>query len=504
MIQFDDFSLDLTNYSLTQGDKTLSIEPQVFDLLVYLIQNRDRVVGRDELMDTLWKGKVVSDSTLSSCVKEARKALGDDADTQTYIKTLHRRGYRFVRQLNEFLLTERTENEPPKTTENNPFRPSANDKTSIALLPFHCRSNNEEDFWLSEVLGEDLCITLANVPGFWVISYSSMESYRDQKVDARIIGGDLGVNYLVEGTLMNIGGRYRISLQLIKTEDNSLLWADRHEFLEDELIKIQNQIAARIVASFEPAINRAELVQLVKRRRANLSAWQLYRQSHAILAQKGWTEECFQESADLLREATRRDPELAPAHAYLSLVLALGNVFGLLSDEGAEEEAQSSAEKAISLDPQDSSVLGFAGCALVDLGKVERGITLLRKAVEINPSNAQALAALGASLLKIGNFDGLDLIRNGIQISPRDHRLAAWGTLLSGGLLACGKLEEAQKIARNACDYDDKVYAPRMLLAVTHWKKGELSEAKEAIEDAKRIHPKLSSEILPGISCMRV
>ena len=156
------------------------------------------------------------------------------------------------------------------------------------------------------------------------------------------------------------------------------------------------------------------------------------------------------------------------------------------------EEAHQAAETAIGLDAQDSTVLGFAGCALVDIGRLERGISLLRKAIRINPSNAQALAALGASLLKTGDPEGFRLIQAGMRISPRDHRLAAWGTLLSGGLLACGRLEEALEIARDACEYDDKVFAPRMVLAVASWLKGELSVAREAIEDARRIRPKLS------------
>ncbi|MEM1156584.1 MAG: hypothetical protein AAGI44_20795, partial [Pseudomonadota bacterium] len=145
------------------------------------------------------------------------------------------------------------------------------------------------------------------------------------------------------------------------------------------------------------------------------------------------------------------------------------------------------------LDSQDSNVLGFVGCALVDLGKHERGISLLRKAISINPSNAQALAAFGASLLKVGDLDGVNWIRDGIRISPRDHRLAAWGTLLSRGLLICGKVEEAREVAKDACDYDDKVYTPRILLAIANWHSGNISAAKAAIEDAKRIRPHLSA-----------
>lgn len=492
-LEFDDYLLDLNHFSLRCNENLLPIEPQVFNLLVYLIEHRDRVISRDELMDELWTGKVVSEATLSSCVKETRKVLGDDAQKQQYIATLNRRGYRFVGKLKS-KATPKAEDHFSGT---NPFRFEANaktDKTAIAILPFNCRSDSQEDLWLSEILGEDLSIVLANVPGFWVISYSTMQNLPNKKVNASELGKELGIQYLVESNLISLGGKYRISLQLIETENNQLLWADRHEFSEPELNNIQNEIASRIVASIEPAINRAELVQLGQRRKASLTAWQLYRQSHGILAQQGWNEESFQKSAELLREATSLDPDMAYAHAYLSLILALGDVLGLINEDLALQEAKQAAETAIRLDSQDSNVLGFVGCALVDLGIQERGVGLLKKAIDINPSNAQALAALGASLLKAGDIEGLSWIKDGIRISPRDHRLAAWGTLLSRGLLICGEVEQALEIAQDACQYDDKVFTPRILLAIANFHKGDMDASAAAIEDAKRIRPKLSRD----------
>ncbi len=491
-LRFDDYVLDLKNFSLSHQGEDVAVEPQVFDLLVYLIEHRDRFVGRDELMDNVWEGRTVSDSTVSSCVKAARKALGDDAEKQHYIATASRRGYRFVGEISDVEIAAEQPTAPPA---DNPFRskaPKETDKTSLAILPFHCRSKNDEDFWLSEVLGEDLSIMLAQVPGFWVISHSTMQHYRDEKVDVRELGKELGTQYLVEGTLMNMAGKYRISIQLVETATNQLLWAERQEFPVSDLENVENEMVAHIVASIEPAINRAELTQLGERRKANLSAWQLYRRSHALLAQQGWSEATFEESANILRDVIKMDGDMAIAHAYLSLVLSLGEALGLISGSEVHDEVKQAAETALRLDSQDSNVLGFVGCALVDVGADERGTGLLRKAIELNPSNAQALAALGASLLKAGNIDGLEFLRDGTRISPRDHRLAAWGALLSRGLLVCGKLGESLEIARDACNYDDKVYMPRILLSIAYWYNGDIEGAKAAIEDAKRIRPHLS------------
>lgn len=486
-LRFDDFVLDLNKFSLSRQGADVSVEPQTFDLLAYLIKHRDRFVGRDELMDKVWTGRTVSDSTVSSCVKAARKALGDDAEKQRYIATASRRGYRFVAEVSD------VEDAPEPA--DNPFRVKSsqeNDKTSLAVLPFNCRSKSEEDFWLSQVLGEDLSSMLAQVPGFWVISHSTMQHYRGERVEVRQLGRDLGTQYLVEGTLMNKGGKYRLSIQLVETATNGLLWAERQEFPESELENIENEMVAHIVASIEPAINRAELKQLGARRKANLSAWQLYRRSHALLAQQGWSEATFEESASILRDAIKIDQDMAIAHAYLSLVLSLGEALGLIAGSEVHEEVATAAETALRLDSQDSNVLGFVGCALVDLGSDERGIGLLRRAIELNPSNAQALAALGAALLKNGEIEGLEFLRNGIRVSPRDHRLAAWGALLSRGLLVCGKLAESLEIARDACNYDDKVYMPRILLSIAYWYNDDIEAARLAIEDARRIRPHLS------------
>lgn len=487
-LRFGDYEVDVKNFSLLRRGVAVPVEPQVFDLLIYLIEHRDRFVGRPELMDQVWKGRIVSDSTLSSCVKAARKALGDDAEKQRYIATASRRGYRFVAEPD-------APDEAPAPAVDNPFRvknPRENDKTTMAVLPFHCRSKNQEDHWLSEVLDEDLSMMLAQVPGFWVISHSTMQHYRGEKVDLGQLGRELSTQYLVEGTLMNKGGKYRISIQLVEAATNRLLWAERQEFPESDLEQVEREMVAHIVASIEPAINRAELAQLGERRKANLSAWQLYRRSHALLAQQGWSESTFEESANILRDAIKLDQDMAIAHAYLSLVLALGEALGLIAGSEVHDEVQRAAETALRLDAQDSNVLGFVGCALVDVGAEERGIGLLQRAIELNPSNAQALAALGASLLKIGKIEGLEFLRDGIRISPRDHRLAAWGALLSRGLLVCGKLAESLEIARDACNYDDKVYMPRILLSIAYWYNNDVDSARSAIEDAKRIRPHLS------------
>lgn len=509
-LSFGKYELDAANFELRHNGQTQPVEPQVFDLLVYLASQRDRIISRQELLDQLWAGKVVSESTLSSCIKAARRAIGDDGHSQRCIVTLNRRGYRFVAAVEEHqeqcilnanhhpdgeLLRQvaiKSSEEIggaclfPVTPETFPDRPS------LAVLPFAYSHGNNTVAWLAEVLSEDISIKLARIPGFLVISRNSMAQYREREVSITQIGHELGTSYIVEGSVWEIGNRLRISVQLLDTAKSHILWADRTEILADKLDEYQDEVVLKIVSCIEPALNRAELATLRKRRTVDLGAWQLYRQGHAILGLKGWSEESFNECANLLRQAITLDPELAFAHAYLALILAMGHLVGLITDKNWHDEASSAAEKAIALDNQDSDVLGYVGCALADMGDHPRGIGMLRHAIELDPSNAQALAALGAALLQIGEEEGIERMREGIRISPRDSRLAAWGALLARGLLNFERVDEAIAVADAACRYDDKIFLPRIVLAIARWLAKDLQGAKAALDDARRLRPQLS------------
>lgn len=504
-LQFGDYELDMDNYALRLQGQAQSLEPQVFDLLAYLLQHRDRIITRDELVEKLWAGKVISDSTLSSCIKAVRKAVGDDGRSQNMIATLNRRGYQFVGKVKvndsatpsvnkiDGDILSQTAIETSQETGSaclfpvnpviDPHRPS------LAVMPFACSHGNTAIAWMADALSEDICIQLARIPGFIVISRNSTSHYRDQEFSITQVGKELGTQYVVEGSVWEIGKRIRVSVQLLDTATNSMLWADRNEIPADKLDEYQDDVVHKIVACIEPELNRAELSSLRKRKNVDLGAWQLYRQGHAILGLKGWSEESFNECADLLRQAIQKDPNLAFAHAYLSLILAMGHLVGLLNNEDWHDEAITAAEAAIALDNQDSDVLGYAGCALADMGELHRGIGMLRRSVELNPSNAQARAALGAALLQVGKEEGIEHMQEGMRISPRDNRLAAWGALLARGLLNFERVDEAIDVASRACQCDDKIFLPRVILAIACYLANDLKGAEAALADANRLRP---------------
>ena len=504
---FGEYILDTELFELRRAAEAISLEPQVFDLMAYLVTNKDRIVSRQELMDSLWVGKIVTESTLSSAIKAARRALGDDGRSQAYIATHNRRGYRFIASVQQGPHAEIEQN--AKILSNSAVAASEEigatclfpqdsglikDRPVLAVLPFSHSHGDDEIAWIAEVLGEDISIQLARIPGFSVLSRNTTSHYRLRETGITQIGTELGAAYLVEGSVWSINGQLRVAAQLLDTGSGKVLWSERKLIAADRLGELQDEVVREIVGRIEPELNRAELASLRKRRPVDLGAWALYRQGHAILGQKGWSEESFAEAAALLRQAITQDPELAFAHAYLSLILSLGHLVGLVGGESWREEAIAAAETAIALDNQDSDVLGYVGCAFADMGDLQRGIGMLRRAVELDPSNAQALAALGAALLKSGEEEGVEYMLQGMRISPRDNRLSAWGAILARGLLNFGRVEEAIDTAATACRCDDKIFLPRVVLAIAQMSAGQSKLAQSALDDARRIRPDLSSD----------
>lgn len=499
LLIFGEYVLDTDLFELRRDGQACPVEPQVFDVLVYLARHRDRIVSRQELLDELWAGKIVTESTLSSRIKAARQAVGDSGEAQKCIATFHRRGYRFVATVEEgeqdtTYETAELHGQTPRHAEPHHDRPS------LAVLPFAHNQGSDKIAWTAEILSEDISIQLARIPGFLVISRNSAAYYRGREFSINQVGQELGTDYVVEGSIWETGNRLRVSVQLLETVSGRFLWADRTEIPADKLGKFQDDVVREIVSRIEPELNRAELTSLRQRRPVDLGAWGLYRQAHATLSLKGWSEESFSESANLLRQAIESDPELAFAHAYLALTLAIGHLIGLVNDEGWQEEAVSAAETALELDSQDSDVLGYSGCALADMGDFQRGIGMMQRAVELDPSNAQAHAALGSAMLHVGNPEGIEEMRYGIRISPRDTRLGAWGAMLARGLLNLGKVEEAIEAADHACRCDDKIFLPRLVLAMAQFMAGNPDAVSAALKDARRIRPQLSANDIANLA----
>jgi len=253
---FADHVLDPDRRELTRGSEPITIGPQVFDLLLCLLRNRERVVGKDELLDVVWGGRIVSESTLASHINAVRKAVGDSGEDQRLIRTVARKGFRFVGEVREIQKPERAASTPAGSDET-PVPPP--DRPSIAALPFVNLSGDPEQAYFTDGVVEDIIAALSRNRWLFVIARNSSFTYKGRAVDVKQVGRELGVRYVLEGSVRSAANRVRITGQLIDTATGMHLWADRFEGSLDDIFALQDQLAASVVGAIAPQLERAEI-----------------------------------------------------------------------------------------------------------------------------------------------------------------------------------------------------------------------------------------------------
>jgi TolB-like protein len=495
MFLFEDYTLDPDRRELLRGSKLIAVEPQVFDLLVYLVQNCNRVVSKDDLIASVWDGRIVSESTLTSRINAARKAVGDSGENQKLIRTIARKGFRFVGALREqlpFVIPDGRRQWDGQTGD----RPSPTpilDRPSVAVLPFDNLSEDRGLELIADGLVEDVIALLARVRGLFVIARASSLGYREHPSELRQVGVELGVRYVVTGSVRGSASRMRVGVHLVEADTGGQLWASRYDVDRCDVLDLQDKIAREIIRELEPALTKAEMAIFRRRRSENFNAWSHYWHAVGVIALGGWNEETLAEAIGHLRKAIAQDANFALPRALLALLTAMGTRLSLVPGASAETDVLEQAQRAIDIDPHDSEVLGYAGCALADIGDLKRGSETLERAVELDPSNAQALVALGTAQVQLERFNrGIENLRLGIRLSPRDFRLTFWGMLLADALMRVDRLDEALGEASLASRQDSRLYGSRVVASWAMVRLNRLDEARQALAEARRIRPRLS------------
>jgi len=481
---FGDYVLDCRQRELRHGQGTVPLEPQVFDLLALLVERRHVVVTRDDLIRTIWAGRAVSDAAIDSRISAARRAISDNGSDQALIRTIPRRGFRFIGKV---------ETEPEVQRYPQPPLP---DLPSIAVLPFDNLSGNPRIGLMADALAEDVTAMLARVGGFFVVASRSAFAYREQSVDLRTIGRQLGIRHLVTGSVRGSGNRVTITVSLVDAETGLQRWAGRLDASPEDVVDLQADLARSVISEIEPALDTAEL-EIIRRRKAeDLDAWALYRSSIATLAVGGWTAENVDESRRQLRQAVQRDPGFALGYARSAMLAGLARGLGAIAgSEALLAEIRSLADTAIELDPNNSEVLSCAGCALSDIGDIVAAGEVTERAIRIDPSNAHALIVRGFYLALNGQADkGLPDYRRGMRLSPRDRRLGMWGTGLAGCLLRAGQSAQALQEARLAFLRDRNIYMAKLIEALAAQELDRRDDAEAALSVARRMQPRLIVE----------
>ena len=326
-----------------------------------------------------------------------------------------------------------------------PSSGAASDVSSIAVRPFTVLSDDRALQFLADGLAEDVIALLARMPGFFVIAKASSFEFRNPDMPISVIAQQLGVRYVLGGSVRALGGQIRLAAQLAETASGRVLWSGQFDTERSSATDLQDEIARGIIVELQPALTKAEIAVIRRQRPENIGAWGFYHQAGGALAANGWNARSVEEARGFLRHALELDANFALARAQLALLMALAQNTALIEpSKSLHEEAVAAAEVAIADDGGSSEVMGYAGCAISDLGDTNRGAEILKQAVELDPSNAQAQVALGAALALSGDLDGgIARMKQGIKLSPRDRRLAFWGWALGGFLMRAKRPAEA-------------------------------------------------------------
>jgi DNA-binding SARP family transcriptional activator/predicted Zn-dependent protease len=365
---------------------------------------------------------------------------------------------------------------------------------AVAVLPFTGDANAVQ---LAAALTQDLTALLARIAGFEVIARQSAATAANAHPDPQSIARALGARYLVTGSLRRLeSGRLRLNVELVDGDSGRHLWSAREEIPVEPAAEASDALVVALTARLEPQLNLAELrAARAPEAGAGDDAWTMLRRAMGALHARGWSEAAVDEAVAFFRKSIAADPDLALAHAYKALVLALGGRMGLVTGGDLAGEARRAAEQAVGLAPGNSEVLGYAACALADLGEPQRAEPLLERAVEENPGNPQAWAALGACRLMLARVEGgIESLRRGLRASPADYRRSVWLTLLAGALMRMKQSGEAIETARAACRSDSNFYPARLVLATAFLRAGRQAEARRALEEARRIRPSMQQQ----------
>jgi TolB-like protein/cytochrome c-type biogenesis protein CcmH/NrfG len=496
-VQFvlDNHRLDTDRRELRHGCESVSVEPQVFDLLVYLVRNHDRVVSKDDLFASVWSGRIVSESTLASRINAARKAVGDSGKDQRLIRTIPRRGFRFVGAVH----TQPDDNQPTHATEPAPYEghepPRAAlplpDRPAIAVLPFTNLSDDPEQEYFSDGISEDIITALSKLRWFFVIARNSSFTYKGKAVHMKQIAEELGVGYVVEGSVRKGGDRVRITVQLNDVATGSHIWAERYDRDLADVFAVQDEITEAIVAAIEPQIYAAENFRARRKPPNSMDAWDLV--MRALSHYWRVTRQDNVVAQALLEKAIAIDPNYGQALGVLATSHSFCAHMGWEEMVTAMPIAERAALAAILADSEDPwAHHALAGVHLASR-RFDDSLSEFELALRLNPNFSLAQGYYGLALTYCGRWEeGNAAARRALRLSPRDPFSALYYGIAAYAQFVGHNYDEAMRLSREAIrQRADFVGAHRVLTAAAGMA-GQAEVAKLALCDLRRAQPNIS------------
>ena len=494
-LSFGEYEIDVERRELRRAKTPVHVEPQVFDLLVYLVQNRERVVSKEDLIASVWGGRIVSDSTLTSRINAARNAVGDSGKDMKLIRTIARKGLRFVGAVR----VQANGDEPAQATAPPPdqireqTRPALPlpDRPAIAVLPFTNMTGDPAQEYFSDGISEDIITALSKLRWFFVIARNSSFIYKEKAVHMKQIAEELGVGYVVEGSVRRGGERVRITAQLNDVATGSHLWAERYDRDLADVFAVQDEITEAIVAAIEPQLYAAENFRAKRKPPDSMDAWDLV--MRALSHYWRVTRQDNVVAQALLEKATAIDPNYGQALGVLATTHTFSAHMGWADLAKVAPIAERAALAAILADGEDPWAHHALGCVYLFSRRFDDSLAEFEMALRLNPNFSLAQGYYGLALSYCGRWEEADVAaRRALRLSPRDPFSAVYYGIAAYAQFSGRNYDEAIRLSREGIrQRNDFVGAHRVLTAAAGMA-GQANIARVALQELRRAQPNIS------------
>jgi TolB-like protein len=485
---FDDHRLDPDVFELTHKGDLVHAEPQVLALIIHLVRHRGRLVSKEEIARTVWPDRVVSDASISSRIRSARQALGDDGDRQATIRTIHGKGFRFVAEVTETLSAK-----PALAQAMVPDEDADLSRPSVAVLPFRPLGDSPELAILAEAIPHEIIQGLSRLRWLAVIARGSSFRFHQGSGDLDLVGTALGAGYVLSGVIEGLAGTVAVVVELADAARGEVIWGDRLTAQMDGIEDLRQRVVAHVVTALDLRVPQNEVRQAAHAGSDRLDAWKTF---HLGLTQLyRFTPDANQLAKGYFLRAIELDPRFARAHAGLSFTRFIDAFLHLGPDDlEAATAARRHAERGMELDPIDPFSHYTMGRSYWLTDQLEIAEGCFERALDLNPNYAQGFYASAFTALMIGDIDKVDAgLDAALQLSPLDPLLYGIHGVRAQALIQIGNTRAAARLADRAASTPGAHYLISMVAAVANGLDGRHQQASRWRQDVRRRKPDAST-----------